>query len=230
MTIRQPVALAALLAVVAGGGYALGRAKAPPAANPATTARAFVIHTASSAPEASRPTLSAIEQKFGFLPNMLAVMSESPAALNGYMGVSSALGASTLTPAEQIVAQIAASTVNQCTYCVPAHATMALGKGGMTQDQIDAIELDKPLADARLEAVRVFTRSLLDARGAVSQAQLDAFMKAGFSRAQALDIAAIAAQKTLSNYTNGIAHIPSDEAFAEQAARLKANSKPRGGK
>lgn len=211
--LRTSVLTVSLLALTAAAGFAAGRGMAPTK----MTERSFPMHTAETAPESSRATLAAISGKMGFVPNMLATMAESPAALNGYVSLSGALSSSTLTPIEQNVAQIAASVVNQCSYCVPAHATIGLGKMGMTKDQIDAIELDKPLADAKLEAVRVFARAMVDSRGQVSDKQLESFLSAGFTRANALDIVAIAAQKTLSNYTNAVAHIPTDEQFAAQA-------------
>ncbi len=47
----------------------------------------FKPHTLETAPEDSRRRLSATEQKLGFIPNMLAVMSESPVALEAYQGI-----------------------------------------------------------------------------------------------------------------------------------------------
>jgi hypothetical protein len=41
----------------------------------------FTIHTIDSAPAASRDILTAAEQKYGFVPNLLGELSAAPAAL-----------------------------------------------------------------------------------------------------------------------------------------------------
>ena len=46
----------------------------------------FTLHTIDSAPEKSKPTLHALEQKFGFLPNVMATMAGNPVLLNGFAG------------------------------------------------------------------------------------------------------------------------------------------------
>ena len=50
----------------------------------------FVPHTIETAPERSGPGLRAAEQKLGFIPNMMAVLAESPAALDAYQAVQGA--------------------------------------------------------------------------------------------------------------------------------------------
>ena len=44
----------------------------------------FRFNELSDAPEQSQPTLAAAQQKYGFLPNLMKGLSESPAALNSY--------------------------------------------------------------------------------------------------------------------------------------------------
>jgi hypothetical protein len=45
----------------------------------------FTIHTADSAPAASRDTLAAVQKKFGFLPNLLGELAAALAALQAYV-------------------------------------------------------------------------------------------------------------------------------------------------
>jgi pimeloyl-ACP methyl ester carboxylesterase len=44
------------------------------------------------APEKSRPLLEAVNKQFGVVPNMFRLISTSPQALEGYLGLSGALG------------------------------------------------------------------------------------------------------------------------------------------
>ncbi len=41
---------------------------------------AFPVHSSDTAPEGSKPILAAVQKKFGFLPNLIGVMAEAPAA------------------------------------------------------------------------------------------------------------------------------------------------------
>jgi alkylhydroperoxidase family enzyme len=58
-----------------------------------------------------------------------------------------------------------------------------------------------------------FSRAVVEQRGWVSEAEQEAFLAAGFTPRQLLDVVAIAALKTLSNYVNHLAHTPLDPAF-----------------
>lgn len=44
----------------------------------------FSLQTVKSAPEKSRPALMALEESFGFLPNVMATMANNPVLLNGF--------------------------------------------------------------------------------------------------------------------------------------------------
>ena len=89
----------------------------------------FTIHTIDTAPERARAGLGAAQQKLGFIPNMMAVLAESPVALEGYQAVQGALATSSLSTAEQHFLALAISVDNGCTYCVPAYSMMAAKSG-----------------------------------------------------------------------------------------------------
>ena len=48
----------------------------------------------------------------------------------------------------------------------------------------------------------------------VSEAEVEAFIDAGFTKAQVLEVVLAASLRTLTNYTNHIANVPLDAAFA----------------
>ena len=52
----------------------------------------YQIHTLESAPEESRRALHALNSELGFIPNVAAIMAESPDLLNGFVGVLFAAG------------------------------------------------------------------------------------------------------------------------------------------
>ena len=48
--------------------------------------------TIADAPLAAQPLLEAVKKQLGTVPNLFRVVSNSPAALEGYLGLSGALG------------------------------------------------------------------------------------------------------------------------------------------
>ena len=74
----------------------------------------FSIHTAETAPEASRPILNSAARKFGFVPNLLGALAEAPAALQAAVTLIDILARSSFTPTEREVVLITVSTANEC--------------------------------------------------------------------------------------------------------------------
>lgn len=176
----------------------------------------FAVHTKDSAPAESAPLLESAEQAFGFIPNLLGVFAESPATLEGYLSLSQLVDKSSLTPVERQVAILAISRFNECHYCVAAHSVIA-GAQGASDAVVDAIRNDRPIDDARLEALRTFARRVVEKRGWVAENEIAEIRNAGFTNAQVLEVVLAAAMKTLSNYVNHLADTPLDDAFSGQA-------------
>ncbi|MBI3491752.1 MAG: carboxymuconolactone decarboxylase family protein [Acidobacteria bacterium] len=170
----------------------------------------FTIHTVDSAPAASRETLTAVQKKFGFLPNLLGELAATPAALQAYVTLNELLGRTSLSPVAQQVLLVAASMANGCHYCVAAH-TAGLKMAGFADDQIGALRAGRALADAKLEALRVFTIDVVERRGRIGNAELQPFLDAGYAREQVFEVLVGVAMKTLSNYSNHIADTPLDK-------------------
>ncbi|WOR16129.1 carboxymuconolactone decarboxylase family protein [Hyphomonas sp. FCG-A18] len=176
----------------------------------------FQLHTPETAPDGSRDFISGVNKKMGFVPSLYAVFAENPAVLNAYNQLSDQLGQSGLTALEQQVVTITASVENECHFCVAAHTTISEG-AGLDLDVIYAVREDRPIADPKLEALRVFTKKTVIDRGFVSDADVEAFLSAGYTRANVLAVILGVALKVISNYTNHLAETPVDEAFAKHA-------------
>lgn len=181
------------------------------------------IHTIETAPEASRDLMEGVKKRFGFTPNLIGALAESPAALEGYLSLATLFAASSFTAAERQIVLIAASVKNGCTYCVAAHSTMA-AKDKVPEDVITALRDGTPIADSRLETLRRFTESLVENRGWVDDTAIQAFIAAGFTRRQVVEILLGITQKTLSNYINHLADTPLDDAFVPREWAAKAAS------
>lgn len=154
----------------------------------------------------------------GFIPNMYSVMANSPGLLDTYIhGYNRFRTQSGFTPAEQEVVLLAVSRENGCTYCVAAHSFLADNMSGVPAAVTDAIRDGTPIPDTRLAALHDFTRTLVVKRGLPGQADVAAFLAAGYSERHILEIVLAIAVKTLSNYANHLFHTPVDGLFAGRA-------------
>lgn len=176
----------------------------------------FRFHDLASAPAESRPLLEAAAKKFGFVPSLLAGLAESPSALRAYLELSDRLGESGLSPTEQQVVALTVSVRNRCRFCVAAHSTIARSMLRVEDSVVDALRTGAPIADSRLQALRLFTDQLVERAGEVQGESLEAFMSAGYTQSQALDVLVGVAMKTLSNFANHLMDTPVDSAFAAE--------------
>lgn len=164
------------------------------------------------APEAARPLLQKAEQKYGFVPNILGVMANSPALLEAYMSLSQIFEKAGFSAAEKQVVLLAVSAENGCDYCSAAHSAIARMQN-VDEAVIKAIGNGDRLPDAKLDALFRFTRVLVDKRGRPSDEDLQTFLDVGYSEAQVQDVITGIGMKTLSNYNNHIAETPLDPQF-----------------
>ena len=89
-----------------------------------------------------------------------------------------------------------------------------IAKGsGVDDATIAALREARPLPNARHEALRRFTLQIVRDRGKVSDADVEAFLAAGYSKRQVLDVILGVSQKVMSNYVNHLAQTPIDAPF-----------------
>lgn len=177
----------------------------------------YPVHAIENAPDAAAAEeLAKAKSAYGFVPNLLGVMAEAPSLLKAYRALSQLFDETSLSPAERQVVLLAVSYENGCEYCVAAHSVIA-GMQKVPGDVVESIRGGQPIADARLQALRRFASAVVATRGLPSDADTQAFLDAGYSRGQILEVVLGVGMKTLSNYTNHIAHTPLDQAFAPAA-------------
>lgn len=172
------------------------------------------VHTIDTAPHASQTSLDGARKAFGFVPNLLGMLASSPVALRAYLSLSEVFSSGTLSAIERQVVLLTVSVEHECHYCVAAHSALASAVA-MPPDVLEALRQGKPLRDARLEALRRTTWTLVTTRGWIDDDGLAAFAAAGFTEAQLLEILVGIAQKTISNYANHLANTPVDAQFAQ---------------
>ena len=176
----------------------------------------FTLHDETTAPDDSKPLLAKSQKAFGMVPGLHAVMAEAPGLLDAYQQVHELFLNSSFDKDETTVVWQTVNVENNCHYCVPAHTGIAKAMG--VDDAItEALRNETPLPNARLEALRDFTLSVVRDHGNVDDAKVQAFLDAGFTKRNILEVVLGYSQKVMSNYTNHLAQTPVDKPFQKFA-------------
>jgi uncharacterized peroxidase-related enzyme len=159
--------------------------------------------TVADAPEKSQALLGAVKAQLGSVPNMFRLISSSPQALEGYLGMSGALGKGALPAATRERIALAVAEVNGCNYCLSAHSYLGKNIAKLDDAEITANRSgasNDPKADA---AVR-FAAKVAVARGHITDADFAAVRLAGYSDAQIVEMVQHVALNTWTNYFNEV--------------------------
>jgi AhpD family alkylhydroperoxidase len=177
---------------------------------------AYPIHTLDTAPKGSKALLAGLQEGLGMVPNLAAGMAESPQLLAGFLAVREIYLQGTFSPAEIQVLSLTAAAENDCAWCMAFHTLMAL-KEGVSRADVDALRAGGPPAEPRLAALSTFARAMVQARGAVSSADVERFRAAGFTHAQALEVVLGLGFSLMANYAGHLVDAPLDPPFAPHA-------------
>jgi len=172
----------------------------------------FTLHTADSAPANSQPLLQNLQQSFGMIPNLHAVMAESPPLLEGYQVLHGLAQKTAFDATELTVVWQSINVEHNCHYCVPGHTGIAYSMK-VDEEVINALRDETDLPSEKLNTLRATTLAVLRSRGHLEDVQKQAFIDVGYSNQNLLDIVLILAQKVISNYVNHLADTPVDEPF-----------------
>lgn len=170
----------------------------------------FKLHTLETAPEDSKEILEGALKQNGFIPNLYAVMAESPEVLKAYTQMNQLFTETSFSQVEKNIVWLTISYNNSCHYCMAIHS-MAAKMFKVPDDIIESLRTNKVLNDSKLEALRKFTNTLVEKRGWAEDKDVNDFLSAGYSKKNVLELIVGVGQKTISNYVNHLAHTPLDK-------------------
>jgi len=157
-----------------------------------------------ASPAASQPLLQAVKKQLGVVPNLFRLVGNSPAALEGYLGLNGALAKGALeAPTRERIA-LAVAEINGCDYCLSAHSYLGKNLAKLSDAEIE-INRNGGSTDQKANAAVRFAVKLVNARGHVSDADIGAVKDAGYTDAQVIEIVLHVALNTLTNYVNEVA-------------------------
>jgi len=155
------------------------------------------------APEAAAGLLATVRQQMGGVPNILATMAQSPAALSGYLGLAGALAKGRLTAKLREQIALAVAGANRCDYCASVHTALG-GQHGVPADELQH-NLHGLATDPQVAAALRLSTQIVVSRGNLSDEDLAAARRAGFDDEEIVEIIANTMLNILTNYFNHIA-------------------------
>lgn len=157
-----------------------------------------------TSPAAARPLLDAVKKQLGVVPNLFRVVANSPAALEGYLGLHGALEKGSLDSRSRERIALAIAEINRCGYCLAAHSY--LGKNLAKLDDAEILaNRDGASNDPKAAAAVRFAATVARERGHVTDADVAAVKHAGYGDAEVIEIVLHVALNTLTNYVNEVA-------------------------
>ncbi|MEQ8390192.1 MAG: carboxymuconolactone decarboxylase family protein [Thalassospira sp.] len=173
--------------------------------------------TISAAPVAAQPLLEGVNKLLGSVPNLFRLTANSPAALEGYLGLNGALAKGALDAQTRERIALAVAQINGCNYCLSAHTYLGKNLAKLDDAEI-AANRNGGSTDAKADAAVGFAVALVQKRGQVSDADVQTVKEAGYSEAELVEIVAHVALNTLTNYLNEAFGTPIDFPVVSAAA------------
>ena len=164
----------------------------------------FPIHTLESAPEKSKPALRQLQSAFGMIPNLVGAVATSPVLVNSLVGLFGNVHGGSFTEAQVQTVLLTDAVTNASTWAVAFHTALAL-KEGIDPNDVQAIRDGRLPKDAKLAPLSSLAKAMIEKRGHLDGPDIDGFIAAGFGKDHLLEVIAIVAASTITNYTSSIA-------------------------
>ena len=143
-----------------------------------------------------------LKKKMGKIPNIFLHMGNSSAILKGYLQLSDAAAHSSLPENIRESVALVVSQTNNCNYCLSAHTMIAKGAGLNDQEILQSRK--GSAQDAKLKAILIFSKAIVDKKGMVDDRDVADVKKAGVSDQEITDIILVVVQTIFTNYFNHI--------------------------
>ena len=145
-----------------------------------------------------------LNSKLNMVPNLYATVANSGVALKALLEYGNTLGGGELSAKDAEVVALTVSQLNGCGYCLAAHTTISKMNGISEEDTV-AIRKSTFDGDAKLSALATLTKDLAENKGNASQANVDAFLNAGYSKGALVEVVGLISVNTFTNYFNNFA-------------------------
>jgi alkylhydroperoxidase family enzyme len=172
----------------------------------------FPIYTIESAPEQSKPALQSLNAAFGMVPNIVGAMATSPVLIDSLVGLFQRVHGGSFTEAQIQILLLTNAVTNASSWAVAFHTALAL-KAGIDPADVAAIREGRAPEDRQYAALSTLARTLIEKRGRLDDRDVDEFTGAGFGKDLMLEVIAVVAASTITNYTGSVTRPPVEAPF-----------------
>jgi alkylhydroperoxidase family enzyme len=180
----------------------------------------FPVHTIESAPEQSKPSLQMLQGVFGMIPNIVGAMSTSPILIGSLVGLFQKVHGGSFSEGQIQILLLTNAVTNGAAWAVAFHTALAL-KEGVEPADVQAIRERQTPRNPQSAALSMLARALIEKRGRLDDLDVSRFLQAGFDKAHLLEVIAVVAASTITNYTGNITQPPVEAAFEPYAWSAK---------
>ena len=174
--------------------------------------QSFPIQTVESAPDRSKPALQNLQAVFGMIPNIAGAIATSPVLINSLVGLFQNVHGGSFTEPQIQTILLTNAVTNASAWAVAFHTALAL-KEGLDQADVNAIREGRSPKDLQHAALSTLARTLIEKRGHLDDKDVDTFIDAGFGRDLLLEVIAVVAASTITNYTGSVTKPPVELPF-----------------
>jgi AhpD family alkylhydroperoxidase len=172
------------------------------------TATAFAVPTRNDLSTESQALYDNIKAGFGKVPNLYAFMAHSANGLGSYLALQTAQAKGSFSAIEQQAIFLVVSQVNECRYCLAAHAYLG-SQAGLSDAEMMDIRAGRS-SDARRAAIVRLAQEVARDHGRPSSEAVELFFGEGFDVAALIDLVILVGDKIISNYVHNITDIEVD--------------------
>ena len=164
---------------------------------------AFPVHTLESAPEKSKAGLQTLQAAFGFIPNIAGAMANSPVLIDSLVGLFKNVHGGSFSEQQIQTLLLTNAVTNRCSYAVALHTMLGLHEK-LDPADVQAIRDGRLPKDPKLAALSGLAKTLIEKRGHLDGEDQERFLAAGFGKDLLLEVIAVVAASTITNYNANV--------------------------
>ncbi|HEY4173954.1 MAG TPA: carboxymuconolactone decarboxylase family protein [Rhodopila sp.] len=146
------------------------------------------------------------------IPNIAGAMATSPVLINSLVALFQKVHGGSFTEAQIQVLLLTNAVTNASEWAVAFHTALALDAGVDAAD-VEAIRVGRAPADGQQAALSALAKTLIEKRGRLDDQDADRFITAGFNKDHLLEVIAVVAASTITNYTGSVTKPPVEGVF-----------------
>jgi uncharacterized peroxidase-related enzyme len=144
-----------------------------------------------------------IEKKMGRVANIFQLMSNSPAALKGYLQMSENASKTSLSPQLREKIALVVAQANNCHYCLSAHSAIAKMQGVSESDII--LSRKGESKDNKERAILQLASRIVKNRAELTDLEVNEARKAGITDQEIVETLFVVMLNMFTNYFNHVA-------------------------